>query len=336
MVSLNQSHITIAAGTVFLVLVSALLFRKYKKEKIPNEWIEVGKLKGIFLYPLKSGKGLQSTRVFCGPKGIREIEKGYNVTSLKDRSFLLYTSKDREVRTARQCPKAVLIEVRPTENGVIFSAPGMTDLFINVPAVRNNVTVVFGNEYFVCTDCGDAVATWLSKFLLEKDQGMRLGYGDGSTFRNLLQAHKKWAEYYTQIDNYLSGIFSDLAALHLINQASVDDVNEKLPENHKISFRNFRPNLLVEGPEAFEEDKWEYIKVGEVVAKVCLECLRCIETTVSQDGTMNKERQPLKTLEKYRVSKGPFKYPPMGLYLKVIKTGKLQEGDPVYVSKTLK
>lgn len=62
---------------------------------------------------------------------------------------------------------------------------------------------------------------------------------------------------------------------------------------------SFLINLASVGPEAFAEDHWEYVKIGDVVTKVCLECLRCIETTVSENGEMNKEREPLKTLEKY-------------------------------------
>lgn len=62
----------------------------------------------------------------------------------------------------------------------------------------------FGNEAFLCTDCGDNAAIWVSNFLLGKNEGLRLGYGDGSQFRNVLRDHKKWAEHYTNMDNQMT------------------------------------------------------------------------------------------------------------------------------------
>ncbi|XP_076252653.1 mitochondrial amidoxime reducing component 2-like [Rhynchophorus ferrugineus] len=339
MASLNQTHVTAVAGALLVALVTTLLFKRVRKEKIPTKWTEVGSVRGIYIYPLKSGKGQQTSKVLCTSKGLKEIDKGDGCTPLADRCFLIYTSKDRQVRTARQLPKIVLIEVQPAQNGVIFSAPSMTDLYINLPRVANNVTAVsvwgktFGDESFACTDCGDTIAKWLSTYLLGKPEGLRLGYGDGSAFRNILRNHANWVKYYTKLDNYSSGIFSDLAPLHLINQTSLDDLNQKLPDDRKITERNFRPNILINGPEAFAEDKWQYLKIGEVTAKVTLECLRCVETTVTDEGALDSNREPLKTLSSYRKSEGPFKSPPMGIYLKVLVPGRITDGDKILVSK---
>jgi uncharacterized protein YcbX len=282
---------------------------------------------------LKSGKGLKTEKVFCTNQGVKEVEKEGVKIELRDRSFLIYTSKDKEVRTARQLPRSGLIEIQAASNGVILSAPNKNDLYISVPKVKNDVKVAFGNEPFSCTDCGESAAKWLSTFLLEKDEGLRLGYGDGNVSRNVVKIHKKLADYYSNLDNNITGIFSDLAALHLVNQATVDDLNEKLPDDEKLSFLNFRPNLLIEGPMAFAEDNWKYIKVGEVIAKVGLECPRCIQSTVNQNGVMNKQREPLKTLEGYRKSTGPMSTAVMGILLKVIQTGKMSVGDIIYVSR---
>lgn len=106
-----------------------------------------------------------------------------------------------------------------------------------------------------------------------------------------------------------------MAALHLVNDATIKDLNEKMADDQKVTVRNFRPNILIEGklvvdktsflrsvflqlgPSAFDEDQYKFVKIGNVVTKVSLECLRCIETTVSENGEMNKQREPLKTLE---------------------------------------
>lgn len=105
-----------------------------------------------------------------------------------------------------------------------------------------------------------------------------------------------------------------MAALHLVNDATIKDLNEKMADDQKVTVRNFRPNILIEGnktiffmewiffllqlgPPVFDEDQYKFVKIGNVVTKVSLECLRCIETTVSENGEMNKQREPLKTLE---------------------------------------
>ncbi|XP_066141212.1 mitochondrial amidoxime reducing component 2-like [Euwallacea fornicatus] len=332
--SITTATVAIGVGSAFFTILSIVLLKKLlNKEKIPSQWQKVGAVKDLFIYPLKSGHGINSETLFLTDKGVKETNKKDNSIELRDRSFLIYTSKDKEVRTARQLPKTILITTKAAENGIILGAPDKIDLYISIPKAKNDVIVTFGNEPFPCTDCGESVAKWLSTLLLNKDEGLRMGYGDGNHVRNVLRDHKKWASFYTNMDNSMAGIFSDLAALHLVNEATVEDLSEKLPEGQKISFKNFRPNVLVEGLKAFEEDKWQYVKIGNVITKVCLECLRCIETTVTENGVLNKEREPLRTLELYRKSNGPFKCGVMGIYLKVLKTGKIRKGDAVYVPK---
>ncbi|XP_066254138.1 mitochondrial amidoxime reducing component 2-like [Euwallacea similis] len=247
--------IAIGVGSAFFTILSILLLKKLlNREKIPSQWQQVGTVKDLFVYPLKSGHSIRSEALFLTDKGVKETNKKDNSIELRDRSFLIYTSKGKEVRTARQIPKTILITIQAAENGIILSAPNKIDLYVIIPKVKNDVKhaiwdSIFGNEPFTCTDCGESVAEWLSTLLLDKVEGLRLGYGDGSIARNVLRDHKKWAEFYTNMDNSMAGIFSDLAALHLVNEATVEDLSEKLPEGQKISFKNFRPNVLVEGSE---------------------------------------------------------------------------------------
>lgn len=46
--------------------------------------------------------------------------------------------------------------------------------------------------------------------------------------------------------------------------ASVDDLNKELKDEKAIiSVRNFRPNILVSGVPAWDEDKWLHVRIGE-------------------------------------------------------------------------
>lgn len=57
--------------------------------------------------------------------------------------------------------------------------------------------------------------------------------------------------------------FQDSYPLHILNLASVHDVSKKIGETIRdLTVRRFRPNVLVEGPPAYDEDNWKYIRIG--------------------------------------------------------------------------
>lgn len=49
----------------------------------------------------------------------------------------------------------------------------------------------------------------------------------------------------------------------LLTEASLDDLNKRL--ENPISSLQFRPNIVVSGTEPFDEDNWEWIKIGDKV-----------------------------------------------------------------------
>lgn len=92
--------------------------------------------------------------------------------------------------------------------------------------------------------------------------------------------------------------FADAFPLLLISQASLDELNRRLPE--PLSMRRFRPNLVIDGaPGAHAEDGWRRIRVGTVECDVVKPCARCVVTTLDPDtGIAGPE--PLRTLATYR------------------------------------
>lgn len=116
----------------------------------------------------------------------------------------------------------------------------------------------------------------------------------------------------------------------LFNQGSIDDLNDRI-EKPVTSFQ-FRPNFLVKGPEAFAEDDWDWIRIGETVTfRNVLLCARCIFTNIDPvTAERHKTHEPLKTLKDYRsIWKG--QGPCMGIHMGVRQTGVVALGDDVYV-----
>jgi uncharacterized protein YcbX len=57
---------------------------------------------------------------------------------------------------------------------------------------------------------------------------------------------------------------------------------------------------VVKGATAYEEDKWDWMKIGNVILRNVKPCTRCIFTTVDPEtGTKNAKVEPLKTLKRY-------------------------------------
>ena len=61
----------------------------------------------------------------------------------------------------------------------------------------------------------------------------------------------------------------------------------------------FRPNIVVRGCDPFAEDTWNRIQIGDVILAVVKPCARCEVTTIDK-VTLERSKEPLKTLGKYR------------------------------------
>nr|XP_023024697.1 mitochondrial amidoxime-reducing component 1-like [Leptinotarsa decemlineata] len=340
----SQSAIIIAAGvTAAFTILGTYFYQKRKRSKVPAEWTPVGKVKKMSIFPMKSGRRMEVQQAECTKRGLMECEKSDKTFRLRDRAFVVYQEKTMESKTGRNHNKMVLVEVKALdESSVVFEAPGIMSLTLQVPCRSKNSEVFvkfFQDEPVFMIDCGAEAAKWISNYLLQEDFGLRLGYNDGSHQRVLIPKFLKELDDYNHrgISRNSAGLNSDLTAVMMMTQASVDDVNRRMFSPH-VPAESYRPNLLMDDPnlEPFEEDNWEWIKVGDVIMKNVSECGRCIMTTIDMEtGMRRSDREPLKTMEKYRISKGPVKDPVMGIMLEVFRTGKISVGDTVYVGKTV-
>lgn len=313
------------------------VYYKKKKEDLPSEWIKIGTVKSINLYPLKSGKRIELRDAEVTSVGLKQSNKVNNLFELRDRFLVVYKEENNEFRTARTYPKLMLISVSSVDkNHLKLDAPERETLQVKIPSSSSNNekrTVTFHcGERIDVIDCGNEVSAWLSRFLTDKESGLRLGYSDGNTKRDLKKAFKLLADHYTKISNDSAGIYSDLASVLLVNQKSVDDLNTRL--EHPVSPINFRPNIIVDDPglKPYAEDDWDYMKIGEVIFRNVRECTRCMMTTLDPEtATRSSNGEPLKTLKQYRMTDNPENSPVMGIYLEVKKRGFISAGDNVFI-----
>jgi uncharacterized protein YcbX len=91
--------------------------------------------------------------------------------------------------------------------------------------------------------------------------------------------------------------FADAYPYLLAARASLAELNARLSE--PVPMNRFRPNLVVEGGGAYDEERHARVRIGALTYRMPKRCSRCQVTTVDQaTGAVGKE--PLRTLASYR------------------------------------
>lgn len=102
---------------------------------------------------------------------------------------------------------------------------------------------------------------------------------------------------------YANGInsLSDGFPYLILSQASLDDLNARMEQ--ALPMERFRPNIVIAGGHAFQEDGWKEITIGDTRFALVKPCGRCAITTTDQQ-TGQRGKEPLRTLATYRRRKG--------------------------------
>jgi hypothetical protein len=94
--------------------------------------------------------------------------------------------------------------------------------------------------------------------------------------------------------------FADGFPFLVTHQASLNELSCRVGRD--LDMRRFRPNIVVSGGGAFDEDHWTFLKSASGVRlKLVKHCARCVMTTVDPDtGKKSTDRQPLRELGQFR------------------------------------
>ncbi|XP_031845755.1 mitochondrial amidoxime-reducing component 1 isoform X2 [Nomia melanderi] len=304
------------------------------------KWVKVGQVQELYIYPLKSGRGRNLSDCNFTEFGI-SIEDERKCT-LRDRMFLVYNEETGRFQTGRQYPTMILVSLSAVdEDKVKLEAVGMPSVVFNVPkCAEDNPEAVqctmWWGEPVMCIDCGPQAAEWLSRFLTGTNSGLRLGCTTLDRRDLTTNPWSKFIKVYSTLQNEDTGLFSDLAAYMLMATKSVDALNEKL--DAPVPALQFRPNILVSTQKPFEEDNWEWIKIGEkAVIRNVKPCARCKFILVNPETGDAEADEPLRTLKSFRQPSDPARLalegtaPTIGIYCGAYIPGRVKTGDDVYV-----
>jgi len=219
--------------------------------------------------------------------------------------------------TQRQHPRMCLIHCRLENEQLIISTPEMPELVIDFTASTDHVKATVWQDECNALDCGDDASIWFSRFL---DTSTRLVFFPDNEIRQVDTQYASRGDITA---------FSDGFPYLLISQASLDDLNNRaaVHTGSNIEMSRFRPNLVISGTEAFAEDSWSRIRIGDITFKIVKPCSRCIIPSINP-YTAEKTGEPLKTLASYRMRDNKIFF---GQNVIAEGTGELELGMPVEI-----
>src|SRR6185369_10674774 len=202
----------------------------------------------LFVYPVKSCAGVEVAEAVL-------TETGLDL----DRAWMVVDDKGEFV-TQRELPRMALVRPQLKHYEVVLRAPGMLALHLAIDAVEQPVQVK------LC----DVAAQWLSDFLGRKLRLVR--FDPDHRYLSSLE----WTGG-LEVPNQ----FSDGFPLLVLGEASLAELNEKLlaAGHGAVGIERFRPNIVLAGLEAQDEDRLDVLRIGagseEVRLRLVKPCPRC-------------------------------------------------------------
>jgi uncharacterized protein YcbX len=244
----------------------------------------------LLLYPIKS----------CGGIAVREatlLESGLSSHGVHDREWMLVT-EGGQFLSQRENPRMALIRPLPEGGNLRVRAPGMGDLLLPLAQAAapdaQLRTVQIWDDTVRALDCGDVAADWFAQAIGARER-IRLVRFHHDAVR---PTSAKWTGGVPSQTRFADGY-----PLLLIGQSSLDDLNTRLRAAGRapLTMDRFRPNLVIDGLQAFEEDYLASLSTGAAEIRPVKPCARCPIPAIDQ-ATGVPGPDPLDILQTYRAN----------------------------------
>lgn len=247
------------------------------------------RVKSIHIYPLKSGAGLPVDNIPLLERGLwndRMLMLVHDVPRA-DGTFRFVSQRDKG---ASELAKFLTIPL--DKGGVMFRRTDRGDAFMFEKLSASfgaAVNVNVWKDDFKAIDMGDKVADFFTQQL---GMPVRLVAFDDAVRRAVdFQYSGEW--------DHVS--FADGFPLLVTNEASLQALNAEMADGEQVGMERFRPNIVLEGLEAFEEDTILTARIGDsVIIQFEKPCSRCVLTTIDQETGEKPHKEPMQTLAKMR------------------------------------
>jgi MOSC domain-containing protein len=238
------------------------------------------RVSGLFIYPIKG----------CRGHAVDELSVD-RLGAVGDRRLLLVSPSGRFI-TQREVSRLATIVPRVTGSCLHVEAPWSEPLELRVDAEGPERAVTIWKDTLTAHDQGDEAAAWFSA---AAGSACRLVAWGQASRRPLDPRYAPRPDCETA--------FTDGYPLLAVTEESFDDVNWRL--QHPITIGRFRPNIVLAGMRAWDEDAWRTVTFSGLTCDVVKPCDRCVVTTVDQEtGDHDRHQEPLRTLRTFRKVEG--------------------------------
>ena len=242
----------------------------------------------LFVYPIKSCAGVELQESLL-------IETGLEF----DRAWMV-VDEEGEFLSQRELPRMALIRPTLKHSEMVLRAPGMLALHIAFDRVEEPVRVRVWDDEVSAYDMGDIAAQWFSDFLSEGGARRKLRLVRFDPEHRRLSS-RKWTGEVEALNQFADGF-----PLLVISEASLAEFNSRMQAagHDAVGMERFRPNLVLAGIEAHDEDRVDEVRIdtgdgGLVLLRPVKPCARCtipdVDPATAETGTAVNE-----TLRAYR------------------------------------
>ncbi len=247
-------------------------------------------LTGLHVYPLKSAYRLSPESAQVEPWGLAG-----------DRRWMLVDERNKAV-TQREEPTLGQFRVVTGPNGSLsVTAPDGSHLEIAAPSVRTGAPLVEADVFgtvFAAAEADKEAGAWFGGYFGERTGAVRLVHLDDPLSRAVDPEYAGPGDTVSMADGY---------PLLVTTTASLAELNARIAADHPdderkaaaLPMERFRPSLVVSGTEAWAEDGWRRIRVGEVTFRAVKLCGRCVVTTTDQETGDRRGPEPLRALGRH-------------------------------------
>jgi len=240
----------------------------------------VAQLTSIHRFPVKSCRGESLDAAVVEPWGLAG-----------DRRWMV-VDDEGVVITAREVNQLVLVHPEITPTGLRLTAPDLPTLDVATPDPATQTPVAIWSSRLDAVPAGGEADAWVSKAL---GVTARLVHLDDPLKRPTSPTFSEPGDRVSFADGYplLLTTEESLAALNDVVLAGAAGERAPLP------MTRFRPNVVVSGVEAWAEDDWRRIRIGDAVFRAVKGCARCVLTTIDPDSAV-REKEPIRSLARIR------------------------------------
>ena len=225
----------------------------------------------LFVYPVKSCAGIEVAEALLTETGL-DLDRAWMVVDAHG-----------EFVTQREEPRLALVQPQFKRGGseLALRAPGMLALHLRVDAVEQPTRVRVWDDEVPAYDMGDVAAQWFTDFLALNEQGLPKANAPKYRLVRFDPEHRRLSNL-----QWTGGVpalnqFNDGYAVLVLGQASLDGLNARLQaQGHApVDVRRFRPNLVLEGLDAHDEDRLGPLQIdtgeGPALLTPVKPCPRC-------------------------------------------------------------